>query len=140
MLGKQMPGIGIEQLLDKSLVGAFLMRTYRAEERIVLEDTAEHAQKNVRSYLMTHGKLLDVETLGEHAQIAAMLDATETTNPAIVLVNYGSANGRTEVQVRAYAKEGMQKTHSAERVIERMQNYLTGTDGVLDAILKEFDL
>ena len=44
MLGKQMPGIGIEQLLDKSLVGAFLMRTYRAEERIVLEDSAEHAQ------------------------------------------------------------------------------------------------
>lgn len=140
MLGKEMPGIGIEQMLDKSLVGAFLMRTYRAEEKIVLEDTAEHAQKNVRSFFMTNGKLLNNEALGEHAQIAAMLDATETTNPAVVLANFGSANSRTEISVRAYAKEGMQKTHSAEKVIERMQNYLTGTDGVLDAILREFEL
>lgn len=64
MLGKQMPGLGVEQLLDKSLPGAFLLRTYGAEKRIRLDDTAEHAQKNVRSFIMTHGKLLSTESLG----------------------------------------------------------------------------
>lgn len=145
MLGKQMPGIGVEQILDKSLTGAFLMQTYGAEKRIPLDNTAEHAQKNVRSFCMTNGKLLDTETLGEHAQLAALILA-EDINPTVLLINFGETGGKfggggkTEIRVRAYAKEGMQKQHSAEKVIDKLESFLTGNDGVLDAILKEFEL
>lgn len=137
MLGKQMPGIGIEKLLDKSVTGAFLMRTFGAEKRILLEDSAEHAQKNVRSFLMTHGELLEISTLGEHAQLAGLVCLPEL-NPAVLLVNFGEKDGKTEVSVRAYAKEGMQGQGSAVRALTQMENFLRGDDGVLDAILKEF--
>lgn len=139
MLGKRSPGIGIEQLLDKSLPGAFLMRTFRAEKEFLVEDTAEHAQKNVRSFCMTNGRLLEKEALGEHAQLAALVSLPET-NPTVLLVNFGERGGKTELRVRAYAKEGMQKQHSAEKVIDKLKGFLDGSDGVLAAILKEFEL
>ena len=139
MLGKRSPGIGIEQILDKSLPGAFLMRTFRAEKDFQVDDTAEHAQKNVHSFCMTNGRLLDKESLGEHAQIAALV-STADTNPTVLVVNFGERGGKTEIRARAYAKEGMQKQHSAEKIIDKLQSFLDGSDGVLAAILKEFEL
>ena len=141
MLGKRSPGIGVEQLLDKSLTGAFLMQTYGAEKRIRLDVPAEHAQKNVRSFFLRNGLLLDPSTLGEHAQLAAMIgEHADDLNPTVMLVRFGESGGKTEVTVRAFAKEGMQKQHSAERAVGLLEDFLTGADGVLDAIMKEFDL
>lgn len=141
MLGKQLPGLGVEQILDKSLTGAFLMKTYGAEKRIRVDGMAEQVQKNVRSFFITHGKLLDTGTLGEHAQLAALLEkGLGAVNPTVVLANFGEAGGKAEVHARAYSKEGMQKQHSAEKVLDKLESFLTGSDDVLDAILKEFEL
>ncbi len=140
MLGKQMPGLGVEKLLDHSMTGAFLMRTYGAEKRLTVGDTAEHAQKNTRSFCMTNGRLLESEPLVEKAHLAAMLDGWNDVNPTVLLVNFGEKSGMTELWLRAYSKEGMQKQHSAEKVIDRLEKFLTGSDGVLDAILREFEL
>ena len=117
------------------------MQTYGAEKRIRLDVPAEHAQKNVRSFFLRNGRLLDPSTLGEHAQLAAMIgEHADDLNPTVMLVRFGESGGKTEVTVRAFAKEGMQKQHSAERAVGLLEDFLTGADGVLDAILKEFDL
>lgn len=122
-LGKRMPGLGIEQILDKSLPGAFLLRTEGAEKRLPLDRPAEPMRQAVTQALAAWGTLLDTAALGEHAHVAALVGTDDAErNPAVVLVRFHAE----QIEIRAFAKEGMRKRHSAARAVEALARQLGG--------------